>query len=183
MVDLAGVLDLNRVIIRRETQSDRAAVEAVTSTAFQDPGSDQEPVETKLLRELRVDVGWLPAFSMVAVDQDQILGHVVCTRGWIEDIGALGLGPISVPPRYQRQTIGQALMHAIIGAADAAGEPLIALLGDPNFYSRFGFLPAEQLGIAAPDPSWGQNFMVRTLTDCPPSITGTFQYAAPFAAL
>jgi putative acetyltransferase len=174
---------IGRVIIRRENQSDRAAVDAVTSEAFQDPGGDREAIETKLLRELRLDVGWLPPFSMVAVDEDQILGHVVCTRGWIGDIGALGLGPISVLPRYQRQAIGQALMHSIIGAADAAGEPLIALLGDRDFYRRFGFVPAEQLGIAAPDPSWGQHFMVRTLTDCPPSITGTFRYAAPFAAL
>lgn len=172
-----------RVIIRREIQSDHGAVEAVTSAAFQDPAGDTEPIETKLLRALRRDAGWLPAFSMVAVDEDQILGHVVCTRGWIGDMGALGLGPISVLPQHQRQTIGQALMHAILGAADAAGEPLIALLGDRDFYGRFGFVAAGQIGVTAPDPSWGQHFMVRTLTDCPPSITGTFRYAAPFAAL
>lgn len=183
MADRERVLDMSGVIIRREISSDYAAVEAVTSAAFQDPGGDQEPIETKLLRALRLDAGWLPAFSMVAVDGDQILGHVVCTRGWIGDIGALGLGPISVLPRHQRQAIGQALMHAILGAADAAGEPFIALLGDRDFYGRFGFVPAEQLGVTAPDPSWGQNFMVRTLTDCPPSITGTFRYAAPFEAL
>jgi hypothetical protein len=43
-------------------------------------------------------------------------------------------------------------MHAIIPAADAAGEPLIALRGDPHFYRRFGFVEASRLGIAAPDP-------------------------------
>jgi putative acetyltransferase len=171
------------VIIRRETESDHEAVEAVTSAAFQDPGGGPEPIETKLLRALRLDDGWLPAFSMVAVDEEQILGHVVCTRGWVGDIRALGLGPISVLPQHQRQAIGRALMYAIVGAADAAGEPFIALLGGRDFYGRFGFVPAEQVGITAPGRSWGQHFMVRTLTDCPPSITGTFRYAAPFAAL
>ena len=40
-----------------------------------------------------------------------------------------------------------------IGAADAAGEPLIALRGDPRFYIRFGFVPASELGVDAPDPA------------------------------
>ena len=74
-------------------------------------------------------------------------------------------------------------MHAIIGAADASGEPLIALLGDHRFYGRFGFIAASELGITAPDPGWGDHFQVRALTDRPPSITGTFRYAAPFTDL
>ena len=91
----------------------------------------------------------------------------------------LGLGPISVLPDYQRQGIGQALMHAVIGAADVAGEPLIALLGDPRF----------TVGSA----SWrrpGWESLLRTLSGartfrCERShtarrIAGTFRYAAPF---
>lgn len=74
-------------------------------------------------------------------------------------------------------------MHAMIGAAEAAGEPLIALLGDGRFYGRFGSVEASRLGVAAPDSAWGSHFQVRTLTDCPPSVAGTFQYAAPFADL
>ena len=74
-------------------------------------------------------------------------------------------------------------MHAIAGAADAAGEPLIALLGDPHFNSGFGFMPASRLGIDAPNPESGAHFQVRSLLDCPPSVTGAFQYAAPFASL
>jgi putative acetyltransferase len=120
---------------------------------------------------------------MVAIRDDRIVGHVVCTRGWVGEMSALGLGPISVLPDHQRQGTGQALMHAIIGAADASGEPLIALLGDRHFYGRFGFVAASRLGIAAPDPGWGTHFQVRTLTDCPRSITGTFRYAGPFADL
>ena len=49
-------------------------------------------------------------------------------------------------------------MHAVIGAADAAGEPLIALLGDQRFYRRFGFVEASRMGILAPDPAWARTF-------------------------
>jgi putative acetyltransferase len=171
------------VIIRRETLEDRPAIDAVTSAAFGQPGSDQPPPETLLLRSLRRDAGWIEKLSLVAVRDHRIVGHVVCTRGWVGEVAALGLGPISVLPTFQRQGTGHALMHAIIAAADGAGEPLIALLGDPHFYRRFGFVEASRLGIVAPQPEWGSHFQVRTLTDYRPSFTGTFRYAAPFAAL
>jgi putative acetyltransferase len=170
------------VIVRRELPEDRAAVDAVTSAAFGPAGDDaQEPVETSLLRALRADVGWIPTLSLVAVADDEIFAHVVCTRGRIGRLDVLGLGPISVLPPRQRRGAGEALMHAVIGAADAAGEPLIGLVGEPRFYARFGFVPASELGVVAPDPAWGDYFQVRTLTDCPPAIAGVFQYAAPFA--
>ena len=169
------------MVIRRETLEDRPTVDAVTSAAFSQPGSDQPPAETALLQALRRDAGWIEKLSLVAVRDERVVGHVVCTRGWVGELAALGLGPISVLPIYQRQGTGHALMHAIIGAADAAGESLIALLGDPHFYSRFGFVEASRLGVAAPDPGWGSHFQIRTLTECPPSVSGRFRYSAPFA--
>jgi putative acetyltransferase len=171
------------VVIRRETLEDRPAVDAVTSAAFGPPGSGQPPPETVLIRALRRDAGWIEKLSLVAVRDARIVGHVVCTRGWVGEVAALGLGPISVLPTYQRQGTGHALMHAIIAAAEAVGEPLIALLGDPHFYRRFGFVEASRLGVAAPHPGWGSHFQVRTLTDFRSSVTGMFRYAAPFADL
>jgi putative acetyltransferase len=171
------------VVIRRETLGDRPTVDAVTSAAFGQPRSGQPPPETELIQALRRDAAWIEQLSLVAVRDERIVGHVVCTRGWVSDLAALGLGPISVLPTHQRQGTGHALMQAIIAAADATGEPLIALLGDPRFSRRFGFVEASRLGVAAPDPGWGSHFQVRTLTDCPPSVVGTFRYAPPFADL
>jgi putative acetyltransferase len=74
-------------------------------------------------------------------------------------------------------------MHAVLGAADAIGEPLVCLLGDPRFYQRFGFGPAASFGIAAPDPAWGRHIQARMLSCGPPHVTGTFRYATPFAEL
>ena len=168
------------MLVRRETPQDVPAVAAVTTAAF---GDGQEPVETRLLARLRADAGWLPALSLVAIEDGEVIGHVVCTRGFVDDVPALGLGPISVRPDRQGRGVGQALVHAVLGAADAMDEPLVALLGEPAYYGRFGFAAASELGIAAPDPAWGRHFQARALSACPAGLTGTFRYAAPFAEL
>ena len=130
------------MVIRRERPADEAAVDAVTTAAFGAPGGG-EPVETRLLRDLRADPGWIPALSLVAEGPDgAVAGHVVCTRGAVGGAPALGLGPISVAPERQRAGIGSALMHAVVAAAEASGERLVCLLGDPAYYGRFGFVAA-----------------------------------------
>lgn len=95
---------------------------------------------------------------------------------------ALGLGPLSVLPDRQKSGIGSALVHAVLGAADALDERLVGLLGEPAYYRRFGFVPAESVGISAPEASWGDYFQVRTLTQYD-GQTGRFRYAAPFDRL
>ena len=57
------------------------------------------------------------------------------------------------------------------------------LLGDPAYYSRFGFKPAKSLGIDAPDPAWGDYFQALPLAAYDSSMVGAFRYAAPFSAL
>jgi putative acetyltransferase len=155
-------------------------VHALTSAAFRRDGDTRDPRETLLLKRLRVDPGWLPALSLVAVIDGGVAGHVVCTRGYVDGAPALGLGPISVLPARQGAGVGQALMHAVLGAADARGEPLVAVLGDPAYYRRFGFVAAGELGIVAPDARWADNFQVRPLASYVPQLCGTFRYATPF---
>jgi putative acetyltransferase len=177
------------VIIRRERPEDIPAIRAVTAAAFATAEHsapavepDGVPGEATLVGWLREDAGWIPELSLVAEDdQGHVIGHVVCTRGTVGGVPALGLGPVSVDPAHQRGGVGSALMHAVLGAADALGEPLVALLGDPAYYRRFGFRPASTVGVAALDPAWGDLFQVRTLTAYGPGLTGTFEYAAPFA--
>ncbi|MFH8811481.1 GNAT family N-acetyltransferase [Streptomyces hygroscopicus] len=169
------------MLIRREIHSDTAATRAVTSAAF--TKSDTEvPVEATLLDELRSSDAWLPALSFVATtgERGEVIGHVVCTRSHVGSELALGLGPLSVHPAHQRRGVGLALVHAVLGAADAFGESLVALLGNPAYYGRFGFRPAAEYGITAPDPAWGEYFQVRTLTAYQPTLKGPFSYAEPF---
>ncbi|MGB0113310.1 MAG: N-acetyltransferase [Ilumatobacteraceae bacterium] len=165
------------MLVRRERTVDIDTVRAIHVAAFR-RGAD-EPVEAGLLDALRGCEGWLPAFSLVAEIDGEVVGHVVCTRGWVGDVPALGLGPIGVRPDLQRDGVGQALMHAMIGAADAADEPLIALLGSPDYYGRFGFVASSAVGVTPPDPAWGEFFQVRTLA-AHGGLRGTFRYATPF---
>jgi predicted N-acetyltransferase YhbS len=118
--------------------------------------------------------------SWVVEIDGRVVGHNVCTRGHVGNVPCVGLGPIGVEPDAQRAGIGSALMHAMIGAADASGEPLIALLGDPAYYSRFGFVTSTDIGVEAPDPAWAVHFQVLRLSNWNDTITGTFRYASPF---
>ncbi|WP_433500706.1 GNAT family N-acetyltransferase [Sphaerimonospora sp. CA-214678] len=169
------------MMIRRETPADVGAIRAVTAAAFaKKPG--ETPAEATLVDELRDDQGWLPALSLVAVTPArEIVGHVVCSRGHVGPVPALGLGPLSVRPEHQGRGVGSALMHAVLGAAEATGEPLVALLGDPGYYSRFGFEHSERHGVAPPVPAWGHYFQVRVFDGPVPSPRGPFTYAEPFS--
>ena len=110
----------------------------------------------------------------------EVVGHVLCTRGYVGTDSALGLGPLTVRPDHQRRGVGSALVHAVLAAADALGEPLVALLGDEAYYRRFGFRPSTDYGIVPPQPEWGQHFQVRVLAVYRPAVRGTFTYAEPF---
>jgi putative acetyltransferase len=186
-----GTRDGVRVLIRRETPEDIAAIRSVTAQAFEGlPHSlppleaDGVPGEATLVGRLRAGPGWIASLSLVAEDEaGRVVGHAVSSRGDVDGVPALGLGPVSVAPYAQRTGVGSALVHASLAAADALGEPLVALLGDPAYYSRFGFRPAASLGIAAPDPGWGEFFQVRTLAAYDAALTGTFRYAAAFETI
>ena len=168
----AGAMSV--LTIRRERADDTDVIRAVHRAAFE--GAD--PVEARLVDALRADPGWLPHFSLVAVRDAEVVGHVVATRAWVGDVAALGVGPLGVLPAQQGRGVGSALMYALLGAAQARDETLVGLLGEPAYYGRFGFVAAAELGVAAPDPAWGPYFQVLLLTGRAPP--GGFRYAAPF---
>lgn len=169
-------------MIRRERPHDMSEVRIVQSEAF-GRSVGVVPPEARLVDALRACDGWIPQFSLVAESAGVVVGHVVCTRARIGDWPVLGLGPIAVRTALQRGGVGSALMHAMVGAADATGEPLIGLLGSPQYYARFGFVPAAHLGISPPEPEWGDHFQIRTLAEYRSEIRGPFAYASPFGEI
>ncbi len=173
------------MIVRRERPVDHAAVHALHAAAFRPPGArpDADVAEARLTDELREDAGFLPHLSLVATDGGTVVGHVIATRAWLEPLGvpALGLGPLGVLPEAQGRGVGTVLVHALLAVAEAADERLVALLGAPGYYRRFGFVPAATVGVSSPDPAWGEHFQARWLSDR--RAEGTFRYAEPFTRL
>ena len=166
------------MIIRRERAEDRPEILALVDAAF------PSPVEGKVLRELFGSREYLPPLSLVAEGhRNEILGHVITTRAWIGQTPSLGLGPIAVLPAYHKQGVGSALMKASIAAANTMGEPSLVLLGSTEYFPRFGFVPADSLGITSPDPSWGSHFMALALEAFVPGNHGHFRYAKPLNSL
>lgn len=186
------------MLIRRERAADIAGIAAVHRSAFgphqpdgdlteltgEPPADDgADPPEVDLVARLRSDPGWIPTLSMVAVEYQTVIGHVCLTRASIGPFPVLALGPIGVLAEHQGTGVGSALMHAVLGAADALDEPLVCLLGHLDYYPRFGFVPAARLGITPDDPAWVSHFQVRSLSAYDPRITGEFRYPEPFYEL
>jgi putative acetyltransferase len=73
------------------------------------------------------------------------------------------------------------LLEALLAAADFADVPLVVLLGSPQYYGRFGFRPARELGVTSPDPEWGDAFQARALSAHTSPVAGPFRYAPAFA--
>jgi putative acetyltransferase len=173
------------VLIRRELSGDENPIRKVHAEAFAPAYPEGRPVESGLVDTLRASDAWIPALSLVAELDGDVVGHVCVTRATLlpGDHPVLGLGPLGVLPQRQKLGVGSALMHAVLGAADALDEPLVVLLGHPSYYPRFGFRPAAALGIESGHPEWGDAFQARPLTAYRPDLCGRFRYSRPFDEL
>ena len=176
------------VIVREQRAEDYEAIRHVYAEAFrrprfrppQSPGS--VPPEVSLFEALWEAGDAIPELSFTALTDGGIVGHVTASRATVATDPVVAVGPIGVLPDHQDTGIGSALMEALLAAADAADVPLIVLLGAPEYYSRFGFRPAQELGVISPEPSWGEAFQARPLTAYTPAVAGRFEYASAFSS-
>ncbi|MBU2956682.1 GNAT family N-acetyltransferase [Paracoccus sp. 1_MG-2023] len=117
--------------LRPEQPSDRDPIDSLLAAAFDGPS------EAALVRQLRADEDL--SLSLVAIAAGRLLGHLALSP-IAADRPALALAPVAVHPRAQGLGIGSALIRA---ALDHAGDRPVVVLGDPAYYSRFGFRPAD----------------------------------------
>lgn len=139
--------------IREERAQDIGRIAAVTERAFRDAphSSHTEPLIVDALRA----AGKL-TLSLVAVDGDQIVGHlalspVILSSG---ETGWQGLGPISVQPDRQGRGIGTRLMQAALQWLRISGAAGCVVLGDLRYYTRFGFSVFPQLVLPGVPPEY-----------------------------
>lgn len=172
------------MIVRRERPGDAAAVRRVHTLAFGRDGGINPPVEVTLADDLRTTGAWLPRLTLVTELGGEVVGSVIASRATVtadRPRPVVALGPIGVLPAHQRHGVGSALVHGLLTAADALDEPLVALLGSPAYYGRFGFRPGTDVGVQPPVTAWGEHFQVRPLSAYRPEVAGVFGYAEPFA--
>lgn len=139
------------ILLRLEQPEDYEAVEYLTREAFWNvhvPGCDEHYL-VHLLRKAPV---FIPELDFVALLQDAIVGNIMyATSAIISEDGTehqvLTFGPVSVLPIYQSMGIGKALILHTIAIARELGHKAIAIYGDPLYYSKLGFVPAENYGI------------------------------------
>jgi len=160
------------MMIRNEKPPDLAAIRKVVEAAF------RRPLEAELVDRLRADC--YSVISLVGVERGQIVGHVLFSK-MTAPFKALGLAPVSVMPSRQGSGIGSRLIRAGLKRAADGGWNGVFVLGDPEYYKRFGFSPARARGFTSPYA--GSNLMVLALNGDLPVTKGKIDYAPPFAAL
>ncbi|MGB6985024.1 MAG: N-acetyltransferase [Candidatus Aquilonibacter sp.] len=158
--------------IRDEGPRDREAVYKVVSSAF------GQSAEAELVNELHEAAD--SVVSLVAEEDGRIVGHVLLSR-MDASFPALALAPVSVIPTRQRCGIGSALVKSAVNRARSEGWAAIFVLGDPNYYERFGF--DREAAAVFTSPYAGIHFMMLKLSNSLPASSGKLRHAPAFAAL
>lgn len=129
-------------MIRKETSKDIQDIRRLNDLVFADPA---EGAIVDAIRDRCPD-----ALSLVAVEGAQIIGHIffspVAING-MNGIEAMGLGPMAVLPEYQRKGIGKALITKGIQELEKAGCAVVVVLGHPEYYPKFGFVPGSRYSL------------------------------------
>lgn len=140
---------------RKETMADYWMVENLTREAFWNQfvaGCH----EHYLMNRVRGSKSFIEELDIVAELEDYVVGNIVYTKAKIiEDCGkeseVLSFGPLSVHPNFHGRGIGSRLIQISIEKAREMGYKAVLIYGNPGYYSRLGFVPAEKYGIGTPD--------------------------------
>ncbi len=165
--------------LRQERPEDLAQVHDVVAAAF------AQEDEAVLVDRLRGCDEFVPELSLVALDGDTIVGHVLFTRAHVvrgeSRHEVLALAPVSVAPSHQRTGVGSALIDEGHRIAGGLGFRASIVLGHPEYYPRFGYSAAKEFDIGCPFPAPDEAFMALALVEGGlEGVHGILEYAAPF---
>lgn len=165
--------------IRCENCLDHQAIAELYRLAF------KRESEAQLVDLIRHSDRYTPELSLVADLNGTIVGHLLFSYIVLgqENLQVLGLAPMAVQPEFQRQGIGSALIRAGLAVAEVRRELMIIVLGNPQFYSRFGFESSVNYGIESPFPVPKEVFMVKPLKNYQERYRGKIVYPPAFNGL
>lgn len=165
-----------KYVVRPEHPGDAPDIRRVTEAAFK-VAEHSSGAEAAIIDALRASNAL--SLSLVATDEGEIVGHVAFSPVTINgaDIGWFGLGPVSVTPKLHGQGLGGMLIRAGLEQLKATGAGGCVVLGDPDYYQRFGFEhdPAVRYEEAPPE-----YFMKLPLNDS--EVSGSVAFHDGFSA-
>ncbi|MBW3589463.1 MAG: N-acetyltransferase [Actinobacteria bacterium] len=149
------MIDDLTIEIREETNADHARVRDIELAAF------EGFLQADLVDTLRESA--VPYLSLVALVPSEIVGHVFFSPAFIEcqaEPPAAQLSPIAIAPGHQGKGIGSKLIQTGLQECASIGWKAIFLLGDPAYYSRFGFVMASSMGLEYENPRFAPDLQV-----------------------
>lgn len=146
--------------IQALSDADPAAIEQLLDVAF---GTDRKGRTAYLLRQ---GVTTIPALSFAVMDDARLIATIQCWPVKLIESGQklILVGPVAVAPDLQGKGLGHKLMHATLDAAQAIGDPPMVMIGDPEYYERFGFYAAPAAHWQLPGPFEQRRLLVRNIT-------------------
>lgn len=145
--------------IRPEKSSDIDKVWEINVAAFE---TDTEAKIVNALRETCKSY-----ISLVAEVDGEIAGHILFTPVELVDdrsgLKLMGLGPMAIMPKYQNKGIGSQLVKEGLEQCLRQGYDAVVVLGHPNYYPRFGFVPSIKYGIRSEYEVPDEVFMILEL--------------------
>ncbi len=162
-------------IIRPQQASDSRAVRNVNEMAF------GQVDEADLVEGLQT--GGFSRIALVAEQSSGIVGAILFSELPIETasgtVDALSLAPLAVSPSEQRKGIGSKLVRAGLEACRDQGHRIVIVLGDPNYYGRFGF--TSELAKILRSPFSRDAFQaIELVPDALRGVEGEVRYPPPF---
>jgi len=147
--------------IRKEKDSDKDKIWKVNAEAF------ETEAEANLVNALR-DSG-VPIISLVAEEDEEIVGHILFTPVKLIDddsgLKLIGLAPMAVLTELQKKGIGSQLVKTGIENCSTQGYDAVVVLGHPEYYPKFGFIPSVKYGIKSEYDVPDEAFMVLELKE------------------
>lgn len=136
--------------IREAVETDLNDVLSIERLAF---GYEKE---AELVRELLHDPSAKPLLSLLALKKGRAVGHILFTSAHLSDskdaASIVILAPLAIVPDSQKQGIGGKLIEHGLALLSRSGVDLVFVLGHPEYYPRYGFTPAGQIGFEAAYP-------------------------------
>lgn len=159
------------VAIRPAAAADADAIAQAVAEAF---GRDDE---SRLVAALVASGD--AAGSFVAEDAGAVVGHILFSR-LDAPFPTLALAPVSVQPAHQKRGVGSALIRYGLDWAADQGWAAVIVLGEPEYYGRFGFSAAAAQGYEC---AYSGPYLMARFFEKPVPPAGRIGYPAPFAAL